>query len=116
MTIAVATIVGTCNATSIIDRDPEEISESLAKLTVAAFYCAGNLRIQHTAVDLVWDIQQLMTGVDPDSEVGKKLHADQANAVEKVAKKNVHVFCNGVLADYGPQGNVIAGLVFVPRR
>lgn len=114
MFIAIAslgTLLATSNATSLVDRDPDEISDSLAKLTVAAFYCAGNFHIQHNVVDLVWDILQLKTGVDPDSNTGKRLRADRANAIEAVARNAVRSFCDRVLVDYGPQGKSIAGLV-----
>jgi hypothetical protein len=83
-------------------------------LFVATVYCARNIQVQHNAVDLVWDILQLSTGIDPDSEEGKEAVVPYVNAAEAEAKADSVAFCQRIARDYGPQGVSIAGLV-MPR-
>lgn len=112
-----AAILGTtlmaapASATSLIDRDPDEIATSLTRIFVASFHCSSQVQVQHNVVDLVWDIHQLKTGVDPDSEEGKEAIVPLVNEADETATADRAAFCDDIVASYGPQGSSIAGLV-----
>lgn len=98
-------------ATSLIGRDPTTIAASLSELFVASLYCERTVTVNHDVVDLVWDVHQLMTGVDPDSQEGKDALVPFVNDAEEAAKADVGAFCTKIVAEYGADGKSIAGLV-----
>lgn len=110
-TAATALMGLSAQATSIVDRAADRIAENLAELTATGFYCQDRLTINYNMVDLIWDIVELKSGLDPDSEAFRNEQTPRLNEAGARAEEDAAGFCTEMIAAYGPDGNDIAGVV-----
>lgn len=110
--VAVALVGNAANATSLIKVPEDRIRAHLAELSVIGFRC-NKFNLRHNAIDLVWDILELKTGADPNSDSEVEKSADHIEKIDAAFKTDLETSCNEAYKRYGPDGSVIRDIIYL---
>lgn len=105
-------IVGNANATSLVKLPAERIRGYLAELFVAGLYCR-EFNLRHNMIDLVWDILELKTGIDVNSESQVELTSALVKQWEARFKADRDASCGDAYRRYGPNGPALQDAIYL---
>ncbi|WP_421983385.1 hypothetical protein [Roseibium sp.] len=108
---ASAFVAGQASATSIVKFEEDQILSALARVTLSSEYCKAEVVPQFNTMDLVWDVVELKTGVDPNESPVREKYFSIMDEWDAKAQGDRSAFCSDIYKDYGPYGQDIADLV-----